>query len=230
MKKQAQKIIILSVVVCLMLAGCIALFIYVLIKGTDEVFGAILGLVLAGSLLLIFPFLVLNAMLGIKFSDAVESKDFEKAARIVRRCERLHRFLPFIGAEEKRIVLYGVRDDIPALKEAIAAYRRARSDRVSRFRIGETAYLCAMVALDEGRSVDAHAEYDLFLKFYLENTKRRFSVSGFVQSQANKKNHGMQAEVLQAVFTRLDGGYVAKPQFETVYPVVRRVLGRVFPQ
>ena len=230
MKKQAKKLILLSVVICLILAGCAALFVYVLIKGTDEVFGAILGLVLTGLIFLLFPFLILNTMLWVKFNDAVQSRDLESAARIVRRCERLHRFVPFIGADVKRIVLYGVRDDIPALKKAIAAYRRARSDRVCRFRIGETAYLSAMVALDEGRSVDAHVEYDLFLKFYLENTKRRFSVSGFVQSQANKKNHGAQAEVLQAVFTRLDGGYVAKPQFETVYPVVGRVLGRFFPQ
>ncbi len=230
MKKQAQKMIIMSIVVCLLLAGCAALFIYVLVKGTDEVFGAILGLVLAGSLLLIFPFLILNAMLWIKFNDAVQSMDLECAARIVRRCERLHRFLPFIGAEVKRIVLYGVGDDIPALKEAIAGYRRTRSDRASRMRAGETAYLCAMVALDEGRVVDARAEYDLFLGFYLEITKRRFSVSGFVQSQANKKNHGAQAEVLKAVFTRLDGGYAVRPQFETVYPVVKRVLRRVFAQ
>lgn len=228
MKRQVRTLLLLSAVVFLVLAGCIALAVYMLITG-DNVFAAIFELVVIGLLLLFFPFLIWDNLLGIRFRGAVERGDLAGAARIVTRCERLHRFLPFFGAEDKRIALYAASDEIPALKEAIAAYRSARSERVGRMRTLETAYLCAMVALDEGRIVDARAEYDLFLTFYLENTKRR-SDGGAAQAMANKKNYALQAEMLQAVFTRLDGGYAVRPQYETVYPVVKRVLRRVFPQ
>ena len=227
MKKQVKKTALIFTYSYLLLLGCMGLFIYTLVKGPEKL-GAILGIVLTGVLLLVMVAMTINVSIGLSFQSAVEGRDLEKAEHVVARCERLGRVLPFLNASGMRIVLYGIKDDIPALKQAISDYRSRGRASTRSMRVGTTAYLCAMVALDEGRSVDAREEYRLFSAFYREMTRSGHSPQGRSHAAANRKKYDAQAQMLEAVFTRLDGGYAVLPEQTSVYPVVGRVLERSF--
>ncbi len=178
----------------------------------QEIVGGVFLLVLAVFALLLFTKIVIQDNLNIKCGKLCEERRYdEEKALIEKKMKSPFFFLVRTVALMRYVRVSMALDDLPTAKRYIDRLRHGGGAGWKYM----TAYFFILIKLDEGDIATARTEYEEF------------------RTQcAHAEIYREQIEVLGAIFRRLFGAGGTEPlpkaAVESPFPVVSRVLGRVY--